>query len=306
MISDDSEHALMTLDALHRSAGDVAAFPGLLARGLRRWVLTLPAGLGRATLIASLRLCVGVSPGTSGVRSAGNGPAMRAPILGVATVHWPLEAVWELVDAATRITHTDARAVAGARLVALAGRFAAGAVGEGALAPAFIADAQRLVAAGCGDPDLAPLLDGVLALRTMAPWDPQAVRSALGCKGGVSGYMYHTVPAALLCWLRHPADFGAAVREAVSLGGDTDSIAAIVGALCGARVGCEGIPSAWLSGVADWPLTPAFARSLAQAAAGPLPHPAPRWPGYFSLLLRNLVFLFVVLAHVFRRMLPPY
>ena len=33
----------------------------------------------------------------------------------------------------------------------------------------------------------------------------------MGLRRGVSGYIYHTVPAALYCWLRRPGDFRQAV-----------------------------------------------------------------------------------------------
>lgn len=47
-------------------------------------------------------------------------------------------------------------------------------------------------------------------------------------------------------FLRHPTDFRGAVLEAINAGGDTDTNAAIVGALVGANVGLNGIPTEWL------------------------------------------------------------
>jgi ADP-ribosylglycohydrolase len=62
---------------------------------------------------------------------------------------------------------------------------------------------------------------------------------AQGWKCGVSGYVNHTPPAALYCWARSPGDFRQCVESAVMLGGDTDSVAAITGAICGANLGHE-------------------------------------------------------------------
>jgi ADP-ribosyl-[dinitrogen reductase] hydrolase len=43
----------------------------------------------------------------------------------------------------------------------------------------------------------------------------------------------------------HPDSFASAVTAAIDLGGDTDTVAAVAGALAGATVGIQGIPSRW-------------------------------------------------------------
>lgn len=53
------------------------------------------------------------------------------------------------------------------------------------------------------------------------------------------------VPFAIATALRHIDDFENGVFEAVNAGGDTDTIALMVGAIIGANVGLEGIPS-WM------------------------------------------------------------
>lgn len=53
----------------------------------------------------------------------------------------------------------------------------------------------------------------------------------LGDGRGVSGYAYHTVPAALHAWLTHPGDFQAALSGALDCGGDADTVGAMTGAL---------------------------------------------------------------------------
>jgi len=55
------------------------------------------------------------------------------------------------------------------------------------------------------------------------------------------------VPAALCSFLRHPDSFPEAVRFAICLGGDTDTIASMTGALSGARLGEGAIPTEWLA-----------------------------------------------------------
>jgi ADP-ribosylglycohydrolase len=120
MVSDDTEHACLTAQALIASGGDEARFAREVARRLRRWLLGLPAEAGRATLWTCARLWLGFGPGRSGVRSAGNGPAMRAAILGAAVEE--LDRLRSLVRVSTRVTHTDPRVETGALVIALAAR----------------------------------------------------------------------------------------------------------------------------------------------------------------------------------------
>lgn len=53
--------------------------------------------------------------------------------------------------------------------------------------------------------------------------------------------------------LSGPAHLEAALRQAVALGGDTDTVAAIAGALLGARYGASAVPFAWRRRLAGWP-----------------------------------------------------
>lgn len=61
-----------------------------------------------------------------------------------------------------------------------------------------------------------------------------------------TGIAAHTsVPTALACFLANTTSFGDSVKTAISLGGDTDTIAAMTGALAGARNGLSAIPESW-------------------------------------------------------------
>jgi poly(ADP-ribose) glycohydrolase ARH3 len=62
---------------------------------------------------------------------------------------------------------------------------------------------------------------------------------------GTSPDALESVPFSLAVFLRHPEDFRLGILEAVNAGGDTDTIASMVGALIGANVGSEGIPPEW-------------------------------------------------------------
>jgi len=110
-------------------------------------------------------------------------------------------------------------------------------------------------------------------------------------------------------WLQHQEDFRAAVLDVVRCGGDTDTTAAILGGIVGARVGKRGIPQGWLDGLMEWPRTVAWmealGRRLARASSQGDRQRALSLP-LSGLPLRNLFFLIVVLLHGFRRLLPPY
>lgn len=247
MVSDDTEHACLVAQALIETAGDPDLFARALARRLRGWLLLLPAGVGWATLRAGLKLSVGVPPARSGVWSAGSGPAMRSAILGV--YGDDPDHICRLVRASARLTHTDPRAEAEA---------GAWAVAVGAtLASRRPTDKTDLVgeylhATASADPELVALIAQVAgSVRVGQP--TQDFAQTHGMDGGVSGYVYQTVPVALHAWLSFPADCRAAVLAAVRCGGDTDTTGAIAGALVGVGVGPAGIPGDWLEALREWP-----------------------------------------------------
>ncbi len=237
--SDDTEHTLMVGRAFALSGGDPKQFELALAAQFRRWLLVMPAGVGFATLRACLKLLVGFGPGRSGVVSAGNGPAMRAALLGVCADN---EAqLVALVRASTRITHTDHRAEEGALVVARAARLVA--TGDTRTLEEFISDIATIIR---GEELRKSLKAATVALTENKTC--QEFADSRGCANGVSGYINHTVPAALYCWAKSPQDFQQCVENAVLLGGDTDTVAAIAGAICGANLGATRFPR---SGLAD-------------------------------------------------------
>ena len=56
---------------------------------------------------------------------------------------------------------------------------------------------------------------------------------------------FNSVPTAIYSFLSHPTSFEEAILFAVSLGGDTDTIAAMTGAISGAYLGADAIPKKW-------------------------------------------------------------
>ena len=312
MVSDDTEHACMTAQALIVSAGAPERFLRSLAWRLRVWLLGLPAGVGFATLRAILKLWIGVPPSRSGVYSAGNGAAMRSAILGVCYGDDP-ERLCQLARASTRLTHTDPKAELGALAVSVAAHRSS-ASAETPMRVQEYFDAISGMFPHC-EPSVQPALPEFERLLEQTRHavtrgiSTEAFADELGLRRGVSGYMCHTLPVALHAWLTHPRDFRAAALAVIRCGGDTDTTAAIVGAIVGAGVGKEGIPQAWRDGLWEWPRSIHWIERLAcrldEVISTQTPQRAvPLSP--FALLLRNGCFLLIVLAHGLRRAFPPF
>jgi ADP-ribosylglycohydrolase len=118
MISDDTEHTIFIAQCLIACGDSEEIFVKRLAWCLKFWLLSLPAGVGLATLKSIVKLWFGFSPFKSGVYSAGNGAAMRSSIIGAYFAN-NLSNLDIFIDLSTKITHSDPRALIGAKAIAL-------------------------------------------------------------------------------------------------------------------------------------------------------------------------------------------
>jgi poly(ADP-ribose) glycohydrolase ARH3 len=75
---------------------------------------------------------------------------------------------------------------------------------------------------------------------------------------------HRSVPSACYIALTHSPNVQEAIRAAISLGGDTDTIAGMVGTIVGAHVGERGLPTEWMEQLEDGPRGRSFARNLAE------------------------------------------
>lgn len=300
MISDDTEHTVMVAQSLLTSPNDSDRFQRCLAGKFHWWLLSLPAGVGFATMRAIVKLWLGFPPDRSGVVSAGNGPAMRSAVLGVYFSE-DTEQRKKFVKACTSLTHLDRRAETGALAVA-----------ETATWMASAGDKVDVLHQTLEQLDSSPEWQALVEKLRTAHLRSQSVADfskEIGATRGVSGYVFQTVPIAIHAAIRHRDDFRTALSEAIACGGDTDTVGAIAGALVGCRVGTEGIPEEWRSHLLDWPRSIALLLELAKrleqqsktmSPLGPVPY---CWP---AIPLRNLAFLTIVLFHGLRRLFPPY
>lgn len=302
MISDDTEHTCMVAQSLITSGNNLDEFSKQFASRLRWWFLRIPAGIGRATLRAAIKLWFGAHPNSSGVFSAGNGPAMRAAIFGAAFDN--VDRMLDFVRASTRITHSDPKAEFGAIVVAMAAFLAK-------TEPSISADefAKRVSeATGSAAEEFSELLRQIVASVEQRQSTAEFAEH-LGLESGVTGYTWHTVPVAIHCWLSHRDDFRAAVTEIIECGGDADTTAAIVGGIIGTGTGESEIPKEWLSRCVEWPCSIYWMRKLGKQLSNSITSNERQRSLRLNpllLLARNLVFLFIVLFHGFRRLLPPY
>jgi poly(ADP-ribose) glycohydrolase ARH3 len=94
--------------------------------------------------------------------------------------------------------------------------------------------------------------------------DRQAIIRELG--NGVEAF--NSVPTAIFAFLSHLRDFALTVVYAVSLGGDTDTIASMAGAVSGAYLGIEAIPQKWQQHLENRDYILSLADRLWQVASG--------------------------------------
>jgi hypothetical protein len=123
---------------------------------------------------------------------------------------------------------------------------------------------------------------------------------------GTTGFAPHTASFATFCFLRYGSDPLPAIVQSIRAGGDTDSIAAIVGAWAGALHGESGLPQNLLRLLHDGPFGPTHLRALAACLAETRHGSRVGVPGYSApaALVRNLALYPVVLYHGFRRLMP--
>lgn len=300
MVSDDTEHAVMLARALMRYPAQPENFRRAFARSLRWWLLGLPAAVGKATLFSIIRLWFGLSSSKSGIYSAGNGPAMRIALAGV-FFHAQPDRLRDYVAAATLVTHRDPKALTGAMAVAFVAAHRTRAMTGREIEPLPLLD--ELAGISPPDEDWQSLVEQ-MRMSLDRNDTVNEFCCALGMPRKITGYIYHTVPAALYALYRHPGDFRSGMEALLNCGGDTDTTGAVYGSLAG--IG-EQIPAEWPERIADYPWSPAFldrhAEGLSLAFESARPVEPPPFP-WLIIPFRNLFFLLVVLLHCVRRLIP--
>lgn len=152
----------------------------------------------------------------SGKRSAGNGSLMRTVPVALAYT-CKRDVMMSLARRISALTHYD-------RIAGECTAYYCGLV-------------SKLIQGG----DLKVVLEESMS---QAPWEFDLSKPL--CEVKTSGFVIHTLEAALICSYLS-CSFEEALVTAVNLGGDTDTVGAVTGGLAGAYYGYEAIPERWLN-----------------------------------------------------------
>lgn len=167
--------------------------------------------------------------------SFGNGAAMRIAPVGV-LYHYDLENLKKVAHESSRITHAHALGKEGAALQAYAIALATD------MDPSVPFDCDGFLAKLSKFVQQAEYRDRIRNVeRLLGEEDRSRVVAALG--NGIEAF--NSVPAAIFSFLTHSHSFKESVLYAISLGGDTDTIGAMNGAISGAFLGIDAIPHEW-------------------------------------------------------------
>jgi ADP-ribosyl-[dinitrogen reductase] hydrolase len=184
-------------------------------------------------------------------RSAGNGTVMRAAPIALAT-----DARTEASQAARAdavLTHYDP--AAGACSAALCAAILSIGAGEDPVRAAL--DEAELHADVCQ------------ALAHVERGEPERIAELAG--GPLAGVAWTTLAVGI--WALAQYDYEAGVQWAISLGGDTDTNAAVTGALIGFRDGAAAIPERWLGPLRERERIESVAEGLSTLTEHSVPEP---------------------------------
>lgn len=276
-VTDDTEQALIIADLLVEHGGHIP--PSALADALLAWEADMLARgshdlLGPSTKAALSQVQAGADPTTTGTQGVTNGAAMRVAPVGVAySVGEDPHALCDAVYESCLVTHNTRQGFTGAALVAAAVSAAVDGVPskpEGvrqALLTALETVEYALAGDGQGRGEGNPSLprEGATGSGQRGAWvegadvwhrtrmaldlacDYEAAQGealsaflfALRTQVGTSVLVAESVPAAFaLAWV-YADDPTAGLVTAAKIGGDTDTIGAILGAILGACYGVE-------------------------------------------------------------------
>jgi ADP-ribosylglycohydrolase len=257
--SDDTSLALCLADSLSRGL----ELSGI-ARNFVRWryedVFTAHGDvfdIGISTSKAISRLKSGIAPEKAGCRGAdenGNGSLMRIARLVFHLAGKPQAERFNITRAVSSITHAHAWSVAACYiyleylLKLLAGMDK----------KAAYAELQNDFQDGCPYINSATLARFDRILQADISLLPESAIDS-------GGFVIDTLEAAFWCFLTTDS-YSAAVLKAVNLGRDTDTTAAVTGALSGLAYGLDAIPASWLNTLAASDEIRRIAQNLAKAA----------------------------------------
>lgn len=250
--TDDTEMTLAVAESLLECGG---VDPDQLAWSLARNMdISRGYGAGTRTVLASPGRWRQARYAYWDDGSKGNGAAVRVGPIACAyagNVHELNKAAW----ASAGVTHAHHEGRAGACIMASA--IAGVLTARAEPSPAALLDAVDASVMGCAAYE--PKLEDLRRLL-----QEEADLNEIGTRLRTGVLAIDSVPAALCVFLRFAGSFERVVTSAVSLGGDTDSIGAMAGALAGGLYGASAIPMGWLQAVEAGPRGWRYAERLGQ------------------------------------------
>ena len=259
-VTDDTEQALLIASLLVRgggsSSGHVALDAGDFSHALLAWEDSMIERgsldlLGPSTKAALERVRAGEDPLTVGGLGTTNGAAMRVTPIGIAVSTADPEVFADAVWSSCQVTHATRQGFQSAALVAAAVSLAldwpeASASDMTTLLWKAVSYVESLPERGAWTPDP----DVVAATRRAMQLVANPASSSLEClveQIGTSVASAHAIPMAFALLARDPSP--RALLDAANLGGDTDTIGAIAGAILGSVLGVEAFDPAMLTQV---------------------------------------------------------
>ena len=259
-VTDDTEQALLIASLLVRgggsSSGGVALDAGDFSHALLSWEDSMIERgsldlLGPSTKAALERVRAGEDPLTVGGLGTTNGAAMRVTPIGIAVSTADPEVFADAVWSSCQVTHATRQGFQSAALVAAAVSLAldwpeASASDMTTLLWKAVSYVESLPERGAWTPDP----DVVAATRRAMQLVANPASSSLEClveQIGTSVASAHAIPMAFALLARDPSP--QALLDAANLGGDTDTIGAIAGAILGSVLGVEAFDPAMLTQV---------------------------------------------------------
>ena len=259
-VTDDTEQALLIASLLVRgggsSSGHVALDAGDFSHALLAWEDSMIERgsldlLGPSTKAALERVRAGEDPLTVGGLGTTNGAAMRVTPIGIAVSTADPEVFADAVWSSCQVTHATRQGFQSAALVAAAVSLAldwpeASASDMTTLLWKAVSYVDSLPERGAWTPDP----DVVAATRRAMQLVANPASSSLEClveQIGTSVASAHAIPMAFALLARDPSP--RALLDAANLGGDTDTIGAIAGAILGSVLGVEAFDTAMLTQV---------------------------------------------------------
>ena len=257
-VTDDTEQALLVASLLVRgrgsSSGRVALDAGEFAHALLAWEDSMIARgsldlLGPSTKAALELVRAGEDPLSVGGAGTTNGAAMRVTPIGIAVSTADPEAFADAVWSSCQVTHATRQGFQSAALVAAAVSMGIdwdtpSASDMTALLWKAVSYVDSLPERGAWTPDP----DVVAATRRAMQLVANPASSSLEClveQVGTSVASAQAIPMAFALLARDPSP--RALLDAANIGGDTDTIGAIAGAILGAALGEQVLPADSLS-----------------------------------------------------------